>query len=236
MCTAVLFALFTFMGLVTLIRIPFIENATLIPVSTSNNTLVNNQTCDQCLCTAVCAYPALNCFPNNTCQFFSTVPRTYSVQTMSQARLYFTQQILPNVSSCCMPDLNLVLDKLRNATPIYINVSPRCLAFDNHGYVVTSELTTGPYLYRFDATNLNRISQTVIPASAALLNMAFYNDVYYVGMSTHTIVMIDSNSLTVINNITSSNINGPRDIMVLNSGRTMVVASSTNGKLIFLSQ
>ena len=165
---------------VSSVRIPFIDNVTLIPISISNNTIVNNQTCRECLCTAQSSYLALNCFPNNTCQFFNTIPRTYRIQTTTQGRLYFPQQILPNASRCCMPDINLLLSKLQNAIPISVSVSPRCLTFDNHGYLVTTHLS-GKNLYRYHPTNLSLVDNTSIITDSALLNMVYYNHAYYIG-------------------------------------------------------
>ncbi|CAF1092409.1 unnamed protein product [Adineta steineri] len=143
------------------VLIPFIDNVTLVPISSSNNIIVNNQTCNECLCTAESSYQVLNCFPNNTCQFFDTAPQTYRIQATAQGRLYFPQQILPNASSCCMPDLNLLLSKLRNAISISVNVSSHCLAFDNHGFLVTTQ-SSGQYLYRYHPTHLTLIDSTLI--------------------------------------------------------------------------
>ncbi|CAF1133581.1 unnamed protein product [Adineta steineri] len=217
------------------VLIPFIDNVTLVPISSSNNITVNNQTCNECLCTAESSYQVLNCFPNNTCQFFDTAPQTYRIQATAQGRLYFPQQILPNASSCCMPDLNLLLSKLRNAISISVNVSSHCLAFDNHGFLVTTQ-SSGQYLYRYHPTHLTLIDSTLIVNGLSLQNMVYYNQAYYVGVYPGTILMINSNNLTTMLNITSSYINNPRDIMLLNNGRILIVASTGNNKLIFFNQ
>jgi hypothetical protein len=236
MFTVILFTFLTYEVAVSSALIPFIDNVTLIPISSSNSTVVNNQTCNQCLCTAQLSYAALNCFPNNTCQFFNTVPRTYSFQATTQGRVYFPQQILPNVSRCCMPDLDLLLSKLRNATPISVNVTPRCIALDNHGYLVTSELNTPTNIYRYDPTNLTLIDTTLISAPSSLLNMVYYNQAYYIGVGKRTVLMIDSNNLTTVSNITSSHINQPRDVTLLNNGQIMVVTSTNTNKLVFFNR
>ncbi|CAF1086171.1 unnamed protein product [Adineta steineri] len=217
-------------------NIPFIEDVTLIAVSTSNSSIVNNLTCEECLCKALIYYSALNCFSNNTCQLFSTIPLTYRIQSTPGARLYFSQQTLPNVNQCCMPDLDFLLSKLRNATPIYVSIpNPRCLALDNHGYIVAIERTPA-YIDRFNATNLTLISRTSIPISAQIWSLAFNNNAYYIGTDSNTIVVVDSNNLTMINTIVSTYINNPRDIMFLDNGQTMVIASFGNNALLFFKQ
>lgn len=119
-------------------QIPYIDNASFISISNSNSLLINNQTCEQCLCLTNVSYLALNCFPNNTCQFFLTYSRTYKIQSSLQTRLYFLQKIFPNTSQCCMPDTSYLMNRLRTAIPISINVSSSCcLILDNHGYLVT---------------------------------------------------------------------------------------------------
>ena len=57
---------------------------------------------------------------------------------MFNARLYFPQGIFPNASQCCMLDVNRLVDKLDTADRISFNIDQsRCLAFDNHGSLVT---------------------------------------------------------------------------------------------------
>ena len=62
-------------------NIPFIQNVMLIPRNHSNITTITNETCQQCLCRAISSFAALNCFPNNTCQLFSTFPIRYKVRS-----------------------------------------------------------------------------------------------------------------------------------------------------------
>ena len=63
------------------------------------------------------------------------------IQSTPAARLYFPQQTFPNVSQCCIPDLAYFLDKLKNGTWTYANVTlPRNILLNKHGYWVTVEM------------------------------------------------------------------------------------------------
>ncbi|CAF2214298.1 unnamed protein product [Rotaria magnacalcarata] len=230
------FALLSINVLVSSIRIPFIDNAILVPVSISTSTVIQNLTCDQCLCNATSSKLALNCFPNDTCQMFTNVPRTYTIETVANGRLYFPQQILPNASQCCMPDLDEVLSKLQNATPIYVSMnSPRCLAFDNQGYVASID-STAKHLKVFDATNLTLMLQSSNLSTSTLTNMAYYDGNYYVGTSANTILIINASNLTIINTINSANLSGPRDMTFMNNGSIMIAASTNNNKLLIFNR
>ncbi|CAF2748269.1 unnamed protein product [Rotaria sp. Silwood2] len=190
--------------------IPFIQNVTLIPKYNWNSTTITNKTCEQCLCIATSIFVALNYFPNNTCQLFYTFPISYKIISTPQARLYFPQKIFPNATQCCMPNLGYLLDKLKNGTWTYVNVtSPRNILLDNNGYLVTVEMQP-PKLDRFDPYNLTRISRTVIPGSNAM-TVAFINNTYFIGLTNGPIVAFINESLTVPNFINSPYIQGIRD-------------------------
>ena len=216
------------------VRIPFIRDAIFVPLSQSNSTTLTNHTCLQCLCKNLSSQLLLNCFPNDTCQLFSNFPRTYKIQQMSNATVYFPQAIFPNASQCCMPNLTLVLNKLRNATPIYARVpGPRCITIDNHGYLVT--LSAGNIsLVRFNATDMSLIDNTR-GLFTGPSTIQYYNRNYYLGLGSRMLV-IDSTSLAIQNNITSLNINGTRDMMFLKDGSTLVLASTVNNRLLFFNR
>ncbi|CAF2513314.1 unnamed protein product [Rotaria sp. Silwood2] len=195
---------------ISCIQIPFIQNVTLIPKYNWNSTTITNKTCEQCLCIATSIFVALNYFPNNTCQLFYTFPISYKIISTPQARLYFPQKIFPNATQCCMPNLGYLLDKLKNGTWTYVNVtSPRNILLDNNGYLVTVEMQP-PKLDRFDPYNLTRISRTVIPGSNAM-TVAFINNTYFIGLTNGPIVAFINESLTVPNFINSPYIQGIRD-------------------------
>ena len=221
---------------ISAIQIPFLENATLIAVSNSNSTIINNQICIQCLCALTSSYLALNCFPNNTCQFFSTYPRTYTVQTISQARLYFLQRALPNPSQCCMPNTSYLMDKIYAANWIAANLSgPRCMTFDNHGYLITIS-AINKTIVRLFPTNLTIVSQSApVPSSGTIRTVVYYNEAYYVGFDTR-IVVLNSSDFTVLRSITASVIQGVRDIMLIHNGQTLVVLSTTRQSILFFNR
>ncbi len=120
------------------VSVPFIQDVFLKPLSdtSSNISMYFNKTCSQCLCDLNTSNNniALNCFTNNTCQFFQTYSVRYNLQEYSGAKLYFLQSIFPNSSKCCMPNITELLIRLKNATPIIANLSFMPSAF---GYDVT---------------------------------------------------------------------------------------------------
>jgi len=133
-----------------------------------------------------------------------------------------------------MPNLTDLLDKLQNATPTYGQVlSPRCLAIDNHGYLVTLS-QTNLSIVRFDSTNMTFIDNTNFLFTSPM-NLKYYNNNYYVAL-TSCILVIDSNNLTINNNITSSSLSGARDMMFLNNGDIFVAVSTTNNYLLFFNR
>ncbi|UJR16663.1 hypothetical protein I4U23_003563 [Adineta vaga] len=229
--------------------IPFINNAVLIPIRPIlNTTRVSNMTCDQCICSSLqnSSILALNCYANFTCELFIRYPRTYTYQSMNNSRVYFPQNIFPNASNpCCMSNTTLLLQKLQNASNRMINVTvtkPRCLLLDDTGVLVTIEQTsTVPsYLDRFDPQTLTLLEHISINASVG--NIAYFQQKYYIGITTNqTISVFTSNGnnslkyITNINSLVGFPMNGVRDIIFLDNGSKMVVASADNNRIYYFS-
>lgn len=212
--------------------IPFIRNVTLIPRYQWNSTTITNSTIHQCLCLSASSFVAFNWYPNNTCQLFYTFPITYKIQSMSNARIYFPQRIFPNVSQCCMPDLAFLLNKLSNGTRTYVNITdPRNLLIDAHGYLVTVEMQP-PKLVRFDARTLAVVNRTTLPNSYAM-TVTFANNAYFVGIINGPILVMNSGNLTILNQISSPQIQDIRSIIFLENGRTMVTNNGNNRTINF---
>jgi hypothetical protein len=221
---------------VNTIQIPFIDNVIFAAISNSSSTLITNRTCNQCLCMSYSSYMALNCFANNTCQLFSTFPRAYKLQSVSLARLYFVQQIFPNASQCCVSNTSYLLDKLNSTAAIYATVlQPRCIVFDNNGYLVTLSQANNT-IVRLYPTNLTIVRQPSSPKfDTTPMTITYYNEAYYVGFDSF-ILVIDSSVFTILYNITAPYLDGTRGMIFLNSGQTMLVASTSNNSIIFLNQ
>jgi hypothetical protein len=219
------------------IEIPWIDNVSMVDVYKSNFTIQLNATSNQCLCSAMQKQSvAFNYFlANRSCHFFDRFPVTYRLEPMPGVRLYFPQRIFPNESRCCMHDWNQTAAKLtaaiKNETSIH---SPRCLVIDNHGYLVTIE-EFRLNIVRYDPQTLKLIDKTVI-SSIIMLNLAYHQERYFIALVDNTILVVDSNSLTRINTISSSEINGPRDIIFLYDGRIMVVSSVNNNRILFFQR
>ena len=131
-----------------------------------------------------------------------------------------------------MPDLNELLAKLSNAamTQVYV-VGPRCLVKDNHGYLVTVKDSEN-ILYRINPYNMTLIDSPSL-SSGSWMNIAYYQEAYYVTRIDKSVLIINSSSLSVINTISHPSIDAPRDMIFLQNGWTMILASASNGDLLF---
>ena len=220
----------------TAANIPFIPNVTFVPVIHTNSTTVTNRSCDQCLCDSRSSHMILNCFPNKTCQFFVDAPRTYKLPPTPNAFLYFPRHIVPNASEDCMPNTSFLLSQLNASTPTYAYVaSPMCLLIDDRGHLVTVSHVNRS-IVRFHANNLTRIDQPPSPVfSDSPESLAHHNGVYYVGFQSY-ILAVDGTTLSQIGNISTSFLNSARDILFLNDGQHMIVASLGNHRLLFFNR
>ena len=221
---------------VACMQFPFMQNVALIPRFPTNFTTVYNASCDQCLCSAFANSPAaVNCFSNNTCQLFSYVPTSYQLQTDAASILYFTGTSLPSPSQCCMPNTTLLIQKLQNATIQSVNLSsPRCLVIDDHGFLVTVQ-EIGSHLSRFNPHNLSLIDSTTF-SGHFMENIAYHQGAYFISTQNNSILIINSTNLNLINKIIVAGSDGVRDMMFLEDGQTMVVASANNHLLFFFNR
>ena len=215
------------------VPVPFLANVILVPLSNSSSVTLTNRTCDECLCAANSSHTILNCFPNATCQFFVDAPRTYKLQSTANARLYFPQQVLPNPSQCYT---SYLLDKLTTATAINASVNgSRCLILDNHGYLVTVSEVDNTIL-RFYPNNLTRVDPLpLLPFVDHPFSIVQHQGAYYVGFNTY-ILVVDSNNMTQINNISTPSLNVVRDVTFLNGGQQMIVVSSHSDLLVIFNR
>ena len=134
-----------------------------------------------------------------------------------------------------MPDLNVLLDKLRNVTMLSVSPpSPRNLAVDNHGYLVTISYA-GNTILRYSPLDLAPVDQITLTQSNAL-SITVHGNAYYIGTDTSNIAVVDSNTLSTVNVISDSSISGVRDVIFLRDGEMMVVSSIYNQKLVFFNR
>jgi hypothetical protein len=237
------FLLFSIVNL-DAVSIPSIQNIFLKPLSGMNftNSMYLNKTCSQCLCDFLnlinnTVYIALNCFTNNTCQFFQTFPVIYKLEAFSGAKLYFLQSIFPNSSKCCMPNITDLLNLLQNATPIIANLSfmPSAFGYDEN---IPNEIAIvgrlGAYVYWFDAFNLTFLRSHWIQntsLSVALRNNSIYTAVDQV--SGINVYNTQTNNLTV--NINNSILFSLRKYIFINNDQNMVVTAQTNKSLVIFN-
>ena len=165
------------------ISLSYIQDVVLKPIGTQyvNKTTTINGTCDECKCKVfgdndTTNNVALNCFPNNTCQLFSSFPPSYKLQYSATARLYFRRGIFANASQCCMPNITELVDRLKNTTPTVVQLSYTVGAI---GYdearpdrAVAVGWDSGD-LYWFNPWNMNSIKNQTINGHRAV---ALHND------------------------------------------------------------
>ncbi|CAF3471118.1 unnamed protein product [Rotaria socialis] len=235
MFTTVGFNLLLVFTAVNSIMIPFINNATLISISNTSTVIIANKTCKECLCLSF-PYAALNCLSNNTCQFFNTFPLVYKIQLTLQAHLYFLQGVFPNKSQPCFSDTTCLLNRFNASNKIYATVSySRSMFIDNHGYLVTVSQGMST-LVRLYSGNLSVVSNpSCQPFNDMPYGIAYYNETYYVAF-TNYILAIDSNNLTILQNITASYLKGARYMIFSSNGELMIATSMSNSYLLFFNQ
>ena len=219
------------------IQVPVIYNTTLMSLSQANRTTLSNNTIQNCFCSSL-SFDAIafNYFSTNqTCELFFDYPQKYRIVVSPLNHVYFPKGIFPNVSECCMSNWTELASKLTQATTISTNITkPRCLVIDNHDYLVTVQ-DDGNLLSRFYKDNLTLVdTQTV--AGAKFRNIAYFDGAYYTTLANHTIVVIDSVTLSTIDTISRSDLSGSRDIIFLQNGAVMVLASADNKRLVFFNR
>ncbi|UJR29432.1 hypothetical protein I4U23_010644 [Adineta vaga] len=234
-------------------NIPFINNTILTPIkfpfSSSSYFQLTNITCQQCLCFGInnSSLLALNCYSFNlTCQFYLQYPRAYQIQSINNSRLYFLQNIFPNKSNpCCLSNTTFLLDKLRlalNSSITSVINRPRCLLLDDDNLVATIEEgnVNSYYFTRFDPVSLVVQQRKLLNAKPA--SLLYRNSKYFISWDDLNIINVynitnGNSSLQFLNNITASPMNmaAIREMIFLNSGQTMVVASAGNNLLFFYS-
>lgn len=223
------------MSFVRSIPIPFISNVTLVPGTIINSTILHNVTCDQCLCQTAPTHSILNCFPNSSCQFFLTTPLRYQIASLPQARLFFPNSQLPSKSQCCMPNTTELINKLQNGTRTTVSVSqPRCLSLKNPHEIYTVNRTNGQLL-GYSANNLSNILSLTLSVSDPI-SLTQNHGHSYISRGSNSVIIVDDNSRTTVGVINSNLFNGSRDILFLNGGEIMVVASTFGQSLVFFKR
>ncbi|UJR32598.1 hypothetical protein I4U23_020058 [Adineta vaga] len=200
-----------------------------------NSTLIINISCNQCLCYSKLSYPVLNCFSNNSCQFFPEFPLTYRIKQIIDARLYFPQRIFQNISQGCIPNTDTLLNKLIWSSMTTANISnPSELLIDDYGYISTIDKSLDTFS-RFNITNLKLMNSIGIDTSSVMA-IAYDNGFYYIKAYTTPLVIINSTSLTIVNNISLTSVNRARGIIFLKNGQIMVVSSYGTNSLVFFNR
>ena len=218
------------------IAIPFIANVFLQPLSNVdlNVTVRLNNSCAECLCerfnsTNNISNLALNCFSNRTCQFFPSFPVTYKIKSSVGSRLYFLQNQFPDPSQCCMPNITELLMRLKNSTPIVMNLpfKPAALGYDEENPSEAAVTGWGsPILYFFNPITMTHLRNFTIIGSSSL---TLYNNQTFTAADSTAIVYIrDSQTNTILGTINYTSLGQIRKIVFLNNGTTAVISTQNN--------
>lgn len=221
------------------IEVPVIRNASLVSMSTKITRVFKNRTVEQCFCSSKNHnYSAFNYFLNNqSCEIYQVYPSTYKIEPYPLVDIYFTQSVLPEESKCCMSEWEDLRTRFVSAKPISTYVlKPCCVLLDDQGYLVTAETRT-PTIRRFDTITLTPIdSITLSDSSIQFTGLAYLQEAYYGCLSNGTIIVIRSDTLSILGLIHSSALLSPHDILFLNNGNTMILTSTGNRRLVFFNR
>lgn len=152
-----------------------------------------------------------------------------------QSRLYLFDPLFDPVQPGCSISGTVLIRKVN--TSVSISITPtgsRCLLIDDHGYLVTV-LTPSSIIERYEPTTLTLIDRISVTSSTAM-SLSFFHGAYFVGLASNNITVINSTSLTVINVISSTYLQNPRDMIFLDDGQTMVVAGYSSHNIVFFER
>ena len=224
------------------LSLPFISNVIFKPLNdfTNSTSLIRiNRTCQQCLCDFLNSgwnqsYVALNCHPNQTCQFFNRFAPTYSIQTTSGAALYFLQNQYPSASSCCMPNITELINRLKSATSrnISLGFQPSVFGYDP---ITTNETVivgrNGAWAYRFGLSPLAWIRNTSIVNTSVSIAL-HSNQIYTASDGVPSIKVYDDRTSNLLLSINHPTLTRVRKMIFINNGQNMVVTAQDNQSLI----
>ena len=95
---------------------------------------------------------------------------------------------------------------------------------------------TNKTIVRFYPNNLTTVDQPPSPSfSQTPNNIAYDSGAYYVGFY-DSIVVVDSSNMSQIQNISTNSSSTTRDMIFLNGGQQMIVASWGNNRLVFFNR
>ena len=221
------------------ISIPFVQDHLLRPSSywIGNTTIRVNSSCDQCLCDHFTGSLssnslALNCFPNGTCEYFQRFPKSYQVKSVSGATLYFLQGILPNASTCCAPNITEILDRLKTATPMTLNLTlePASFGYDERKTDEAVVITwTGNTLVSFNPLDLTVTRNSPILTGQ---NVALYNEFIFTSNNPDPVIFVlDKQNMTLIANMTYPTLEQTTKYLFVENGKTVIATAQHNNSL-----
>ena len=219
---------------ILVIREVFLQAFSPIP---ANITLRLNSSCEQCLCETLSSAEnvALNCFPNNTCQFFREFPLSYKLKAALGAKLYFLRNEFPNASQCCMPNITELINRLKTTTPTLINLAfqPSAFGYDENQPSEAVVIGVGPgACYWFNPQNMMFLRSGSFDYG---LTIGLHNNLTFTASDgVATVRVSDSQTSSLLVNISHSSLIEVRKFVFVNDGRTMIVPTQSNFSVTFI--
>lgn len=220
-------------GCINSTMIPSVNNITLVPLTDTNSTTLYNITCDQCLCKTVPTHAVLNCFPNDTCQYFLTIPSLYRIESSPQARLFFPNGQIPSQSQCCMKNTTELIAKLQNGSQISTKISSPISVYDADDGVLFALDYYNRTILGYDMNNLTVVLKIKLNSTFPLC-LAYNYGYFYVALENNSIIIVNRTSRTLVNTIKSPYLSEIYSIIFLQKGEIMVCVSISSQSLVFL--
>ncbi|CAF1213648.1 unnamed protein product [Rotaria magnacalcarata] len=200
---------------------------------TWNTSVLLNRTCQECSCEYSSIfggtnYTGLNCFPNNTCEYFSTFPVSYKLTTLSGARLYFLKNNFPNASAGCVPNITQLITRLQHVILTILNLPFKREGFGYDNYTSNEAVVSGysiGSIYWFDPFTLRFLQSISLWTS---MSIALHNGLLFTSGNTDpNICVLDSQTNNPSTNITHSSVAQTRKYIFNNNGETMIATGQS---------
>lgn len=103
---------------------------------------------------------------------------------------------------------------------------PRCLAIDQQNNYLVTVGQHSQSIYRFHLHNLTKVDEKNLTSGIRLMNIVYRENFFYLSDESGNIIIVESQNLTSVSTIHQDGVTVARDIIFLQEGQTMVLASA----------
>ena len=237
-----IFLLFKIISTINSIEIATIRDVYFNPIGDQFSPTVtkhfHSTNCQECLCDYwsnrnTISYLLMNCFPNGTCQYFSTFPTVYSYETLIGTKIYFLENVYPQQGSCCSSNFNDIFQRIKTRVPkqMDLDLSPGSFGYDpkqNQSQAIVIDLFSNNFV-RFNPFTLEKQENEFIPTTTTI---SLYKNLIFSALSGYpTIYVFNSSTMNILVNITYPTLSQTRKFLFLNNGQTLIATSQSNRSL-----